>query len=115
MSKISPNKLQIAEGFSENLRLHMKRTGCTRTELARRSGIHRTQIGAMLKGEVLPMVTTVMQLAGSLGVTADELVDGITWEAATPDNPLGGVRLERKDPALLLPLDAKKPAKKKRA
>jgi transcriptional regulator with XRE-family HTH domain len=48
--------------------------------LAYNAEIHRTQISLIEWGERLPRIDTVIKLAGGLGVSPCELLDGIVWE-----------------------------------
>jgi transcriptional regulator with XRE-family HTH domain len=49
-------------------------------ELAFRAAIHRTQVSLMESGNRLPRALTLVQLAGSLDATPNDLLDGIAWE-----------------------------------
>jgi transcriptional regulator with XRE-family HTH domain len=49
-------------------------------ELAFRADIHRTQVSLIEGGERLPRLETLVKLAGALGVTPNDLVEGIAWE-----------------------------------
>lgn len=44
------------------------------------AGIHRTQISLYERGELMPLLGSFVRLAGGLGVSPCELLDGITWE-----------------------------------
>jgi transcriptional regulator with XRE-family HTH domain len=72
----------VAQRFAENLSHYREQAGLTQEELASRAEIHRTQIGALLSGKQLPRLDTIVKLAGALGITPADLVDGITWEPA---------------------------------
>ena len=41
--------------------------------------MHRTEIGLLERGEPTPRVDTVVRLASSLSISAEELLTGITW------------------------------------
>ena len=45
-----------------------------------RASIHRTAVGMIERGERLPRIDTLVKLTGALGVSADELLDGLGWE-----------------------------------
>ena len=74
--------MDVAERFAENLTRYREASGLTQEALAARAEIHRTQIGLLLNGKQVPRMDTVVKLAGALGVSACDLVDGITWEPA---------------------------------
>lgn len=69
-----------SERFAANLRGLRAEADLSREELAFRSAIHRTQISLLEGGERLPRVETLVKLAGSLGATPNDLLDGIAWE-----------------------------------
>jgi transcriptional regulator with XRE-family HTH domain len=66
--------------FAANLRRLREAAGLSQEELAFRADIHRTQVGYIEGGRRMPRLDTLVRLAGSLGVIANDLVDGITWE-----------------------------------
>lgn len=70
----------VSERFASNLRRHRRAAGLSQEELAFRGDIHRTQISLIESGRRSPRLDTLIKLAGALGVTANDLVDGITWE-----------------------------------
>jgi transcriptional regulator with XRE-family HTH domain len=66
--------------FAANLRRLRLVAGLSQEELAFRADIHRTQISFIESGKRVPRLDTLVKLAGALGVTTNDLVDGITWE-----------------------------------
>jgi len=54
--------------------------GLSQEDLAFRAGIHRTQVSLLEGGRRMPRVFTLVCLAGALGVTPNDLLDGIVWE-----------------------------------
>jgi transcriptional regulator with XRE-family HTH domain len=70
----------VSGRFATNLRRLRAVAGLSQEELAFRADVHRTQISLMEGGERLPRLETLIRVAGALGVTANDLVDGITWE-----------------------------------
>lgn len=65
---------------SDNLRAARVQQRMTQELLARRSGLHRTEIGKLENSERLPRIDTALKLATALEVPLDQLVDGVTWE-----------------------------------
>jgi transcriptional regulator with XRE-family HTH domain len=61
--------------------------GLSQEELAFRADIHRTQISLIEGGDRLPRLDTLVKLAGALGVSVEELVEGISW---APSEQLAG-------------------------
>jgi transcriptional regulator with XRE-family HTH domain len=66
--------------FAANLRRLRKAAEISQEELAFRADIHRTQVSFIEGGKRMPRLDTLVKLAGALGVTANDLIDGITWE-----------------------------------
>ena len=80
--------------FAANVLRLREAAGISQEELAFRADVHRTQISLIEGGQRLPRLETLVKLAGALGVTVNDLVDGIAWEpyeqlsggfAVTPD------------------------------
>jgi transcriptional regulator with XRE-family HTH domain len=73
-----PNEFdpQVAAGFGRNLRAIRKKRGISQEELARGTGLHRTAIGFLEKGERVPRLDTLLHLAKALEIDpADLLAD----------------------------------------
>jgi transcriptional regulator with XRE-family HTH domain len=66
--------------FAANMRRLRGSAGLTQEELAFRAALHRTQISLLENGRRMPRVFTLICLAGALGATPNDLLDGITWE-----------------------------------
>lgn len=82
MSTTEAYKAELArflEGFGINVRrARTARNGALSQEmLSARTGLHRTEIGKIEQGIVEPRLTTLVILADALGVTLDELLDGL--------------------------------------
>jgi transcriptional regulator with XRE-family HTH domain len=69
----------VAERFGENLRRVRRREDMSQEELARRAGLHRTEVGKLENGERVPRIDTLVRLADSMVVPPGELLDGIVW------------------------------------
>lgn len=70
----------MANRFATNVRRLREAAGISPEELAFRAAIHRTQITLIETGRRLPRFETLVKLAGALGVTPNDLADGIIWE-----------------------------------
>ncbi|MBS1846223.1 MAG: helix-turn-helix transcriptional regulator [Actinobacteria bacterium] len=70
----------LAERFASNVRRLRASADVSQEELAFRADVHRTQVGLIEAGERLPRLETPVRLAGALGVTTNDLVEGIAWE-----------------------------------
>lgn len=66
--------------FAANLRRLRAEAGYSQEDVAFRAAVHRTQISLLETGERMPRILTLVCLAGALGVTPDDLLDGIVWE-----------------------------------
>lgn len=66
----------LLKRFGRQLRKHRERTGKSQDRLANESGLHRTYIGAVERGERNPTIVTLARYAAGLGLTVAELVDG---------------------------------------
>jgi transcriptional regulator with XRE-family HTH domain len=77
----------VAEQFSENLLILRRRAGLSQEALGFASDLHRTEIGALERGERLPRIDTLIRLCGGLGVRPDDLLAGIVW---TPGHARSG-------------------------
>lgn len=65
--------------FGQNLARCRKRVAVSQEELSFRASIHRTEVSLLERGERMPRVDTALRLAGSLGVSLDDLVAGLEW------------------------------------
>jgi transcriptional regulator with XRE-family HTH domain len=76
-----PEKTQwtVADQFGSNLAYCRKRAKLSQEELAVRASLHRTAVGQLERAERVPRIDTVVKLAGSLGISPEELLDGISW------------------------------------
>jgi transcriptional regulator with XRE-family HTH domain len=66
--------------FAANLKRLRREAAQSQEDLAFRAGVHRTQISLLEGGERMPRVETLVKLAGALGITPNDLLDGISWE-----------------------------------
>lgn len=72
----------VAERFGRNLRRVRRREDLTQEAVAKRAGLHRTEIGRLENGERVPRIDTLVRLADSMVVPPGELLDGISWVPA---------------------------------
>jgi transcriptional regulator with XRE-family HTH domain len=77
----------IAIQFGRNLAYVRRLRKVSQEELSFRASVHRTEIGMLERGERVPRIDTLIKLCGALEVSADELLDGISW---TPRDPRRG-------------------------
>lgn len=77
---------EVARQFGDNLRHCRKRADLSQEETAVRASLHRTAIGQLERAERVARIDTLIKLAGALGVSPAELLEGLAWEP-------GGTRL----------------------
>jgi transcriptional regulator with XRE-family HTH domain len=72
--------VDIAARFGENLNRCRKRADLSQEELSVRASLHRTEISQLERGLRIARIDTLIKLTGSLGISADELLEGIGWD-----------------------------------
>jgi XRE family transcriptional regulator, regulator of sulfur utilization len=72
----------IADQFGQNLARHIKNSGLSQEVVADRAEVHRTQISQLTHGKHVPMLDTVIKLAGALGVSPSSLLEGMSSNPA---------------------------------
>jgi transcriptional regulator with XRE-family HTH domain len=70
------------ERFATNLRRARTEAGVYQEELGNRCELHRTEISLLERAGREPRLGTIVKLAGALGTTPADLVDGISWQPA---------------------------------
>jgi transcriptional regulator with XRE-family HTH domain len=71
--------MTVAERFGENVLLYRRRAGLSQEALGFRASLHRTEIGAVERGDRLVRVDTLVKLAGALSVPPGDLLKGVAW------------------------------------
>ena len=66
----------LLKNLGRQLRRLREQTGKSQDTLANDSGLHRTYIGAVERGERNPTVVTLSRYAAGLGLKVSDLVDG---------------------------------------
>lgn len=66
----------MSKSLVQNLRTLMRDQGVKQVELARRSGVGKSTVSRILRGEVAPTTQTLEPLATALGVTSAFLLAG---------------------------------------
>jgi transcriptional regulator with XRE-family HTH domain len=90
--------LDLARRFGENMKRCRRQADISQEELARRAGLHRTEIGQLERGIRLPRLDTLVKLMGALEATPDELFARLHWKQATSRTAISR-RVERGAPA----------------
>lgn len=72
--------MNVAEQFGRNLAYCRRRAKLSQEELSVRASLHRTAVGMLERGERVPRIDSLVKLAGSLEVSAGELLDGLEWK-----------------------------------
>ncbi|GGL28065.1 helix-turn-helix domain-containing protein [Nocardia jinanensis] len=63
--------------LGDTLRTHREQNGKSQDALANDSGLHRTYVGAVERGERNPTYLTLVKYARGLGMTVTDLVTGL--------------------------------------
>lgn len=71
--------MDIAAHFGNNLARCRKRADLWQDELAIRASLHRTEVSQVERGLRIPRIDTLVKLAASLEVPAEDLLTGLTW------------------------------------
>lgn len=71
--------MQPRDRFSINLRTAREKSEISQEELGFRCDLHRTEISLLERGGREPRLGTIVKLSSALGVTPEELCEGIAW------------------------------------
>jgi transcriptional regulator with XRE-family HTH domain len=72
--------VDIAARFGDNLVRCRKQADLSQDELSVRASVHRTEISQLERGLRIARIDTLIKLAGSLEISADELLAGMGWD-----------------------------------
>jgi ribosome-binding protein aMBF1 (putative translation factor) len=72
--------VDIAARFGDNLARCRRQADLSQDELSVRASVHRTEISQLERGLRVARIDTLVKLAGSLEVSADELLAGLSWD-----------------------------------
>jgi transcriptional regulator with XRE-family HTH domain len=71
--------IDVAGQFGDNLARVRREADLSQDGLAVRASVHRTEISQLERGLRVARIDTLVKLAASLEVSADELLTGLTW------------------------------------
>jgi transcriptional regulator with XRE-family HTH domain len=71
--------VNVAERFGDNLARIRREADVSQDQLSVRASIHRTEVSQLERGLRVARIDTLIKLAVSLEVSADELLAGIDW------------------------------------
>lgn len=69
----------VADRFGQNLVRLRKQADLSQDQVALMAELHRTEISMLERGIRLARIDTLVKLMAALEVTADELLEGISW------------------------------------
>lgn len=72
--------IDIAGVFGDNLARIRRGAGMSQDELSVRASVHRTEISQLERGLRVARIDTLIKLAGSLEISAAELLTGLDWQ-----------------------------------
>ncbi len=75
----APPTPEMKVRFGKNLANCRNRADVSQEELGFRASIHRTEVSMLERGVRMPRVDTALRIAGSLGISLDDLVAGMEW------------------------------------
>lgn len=75
-----PERSPAHGALGRAIRQSRGRRGISQEELANRSGLHRTYVGGIERGERNPSFTNILRIADALGVRASELLAAMERE-----------------------------------
>ncbi|HEY7951222.1 MAG TPA: helix-turn-helix transcriptional regulator [Solirubrobacterales bacterium] len=84
--------IDFAACFGDNLARCRKRADLSQEDLSHLASLHRTEVSQLERGLRLCRIDTLVKLAASLEVSADDLLAGISW---SPGNYRPGGFVER--------------------
>lgn len=87
--------MNVAAQFGVNVARCRKAAGLSQEEVSYRASLHRTEVSQIERGLRLCRIDTLLKLAGSLEVNADELLAGLDWKPGGIVH--GSFCLDRKD------------------
>jgi transcriptional regulator with XRE-family HTH domain len=71
---VPPQRSRAHAAFGRAIRQYRAQRGFSQEELAHRSGMHRTYVGGIERGERNPSYTNILRVARALDVSASELI-----------------------------------------
>jgi transcriptional regulator with XRE-family HTH domain len=73
--------IDIAARFGDNLARQRKGADISQEELGLRASLHRTEISQLERGLRIARIDTLVKIRDALEVSADDLLDGISWRS----------------------------------
>lgn len=61
--------------FSNNLKYYLKERGMTQEQLAKDSGVAKSQISEYINAKTMPSLSAVLNISRTFGIKAGDLVD----------------------------------------
>ena len=70
----------LAVTVGRNVKVAREAMGFSQEDLQYASGVHRTSIGSIERGKVVPSVATLLVLCKALDCGLGDLASGVTWD-----------------------------------
>jgi transcriptional regulator with XRE-family HTH domain len=77
MEAVATHKPDPVEQFALNLKALRKKACVSQEDLAKRSGVHASEISRLERGDRDPRLTTLVKLADGLGCSVGDLLDRV--------------------------------------
>jgi transcriptional regulator with XRE-family HTH domain len=74
--------MTFAERVGRNLRTYREEANLSQEQLAFLTGLHRTAVGQIERGERAPRSETAVRLCGVLAIEPNDLLAGLQWSSA---------------------------------
>lgn len=71
--------MSVAERIGRNVTEQRERVGISQEVLAFGAEMHRTAVGDIERGERMPRADSLVKLAGALGCSPCDLLEGVRW------------------------------------
>jgi transcriptional regulator with XRE-family HTH domain len=78
--------VKFTEKFGANIRARREALGISQEELAARTGLHRTYIGSVERGERNISLHNILRVASALGCLASDLLKDLTLREDEPSD-----------------------------
>lgn len=76
--------IEQSQELGDRVRARRRTIGLSQEDLGEASGLHRTYIGHLERGEVNPSLLNILKVAAALGIDAADLVRGLVEGIGDP-------------------------------
>lgn len=69
------SEMEWLQIFANNLAYHLQATGMSQSEFAKMAGLEQGSISRYVSARQMPGIKAIINIANTLGITIDELID----------------------------------------